>query len=89
MGPFGDLDKHDAMGGSFLLLEPMTKATDIRERFLRLPEVKHRTGLGKTSIYRKINGETFPRQIPIGSNLVVWLESEIMEWMDNQIKMSR
>ena len=89
MGTWEDLGKHDAMGAPFLLLGPMTKATDIRERFLHLPDVKHPTGLGKTSIYRKINGETFPRQIPIGSNLVVWLESEIMEWMNNQIKMSR
>tara|TARA_B100001250_G_C19044506_1_gene463135 strand:- start:72 stop:305 length:234 start_codon:yes stop_codon:yes gene_type:complete len=77
------------MGGSFLLLEPMTKATDIRERFLRMPEIVQTTGLCKATIYNKINDGSFPKQIPIGSNIVVWLESEIKEWMDNQIKMSR
>ena len=66
------------MGGSFLLLEPiMTKATDIRERFLRIPEIVHTTGMSRTIIYDRINEGKFPKQIPLGSNLVVWLESDI------------
>ena len=77
------------MGGSFLLLEPMTKATDIRERFLRMPEIVQTTGLCKATIYNKINDGSFPKQIPIGSNLVVWLESDLQKWMQEQIQKSR
>ena len=68
MGPFGDLDKHDAMGGSFPFLEPMK--IDIKERFLRAPEVVQRTGMSRGTIYNKIQPGTFPKQIPIGAN---WL----------------
>ena len=79
IGPFGDLDKHDPMGGSFPFLEPMK--LDIRERFLRIPEIVPRTGMSKTTVYNRINQEFFPKQIPIGANLVVWLERDIQEWM--------
>ena len=77
------------MGGSFLLLEPMTKATDIRERFLRAPEVVQRTGMSRGTIYNKIHAGTFPKQIPIGANLVVWLERDVQQWMQEQVDKSR
>ena len=54
-----------------------------------MPEIVQTTGLCKATFYNKINDGSFPKQIPIVSNIVVWLESEIKEWMDNQIKMSR
>jgi predicted DNA-binding transcriptional regulator AlpA len=37
-------------------------------RFLRMPEVLSRTGLGRTTLYRRIENGTFPRPIPLGSN---------------------
>ena len=55
-------------------------------RFLRLPEVRQMTCLGKTSIYSRINEGTFPRQIPIGSNSVVWLEKDVIAWMEKQME---
>ena len=55
-------------------------------RFLRLPEVRQMTCLGKTSIYARINEGTFPRQIPIGSNSVVWLEKDVIAWMEKQME---
>ena len=63
--------------------------TETNKRLIRLPEVKQMTGLGKTSIYRKINAKTFPKQIPIGANLVVWLESDVQKWMQEQIDKGR
>ena len=55
-------------------------------RFLRLPEVLQMICLGKTSIYARINEGTFPRQIPIGSNSVVWLEKDVVAWMEKQME---
>ena len=62
---------------------------DIRERFLRIREVAHRTGMSRATIYNKIYAETFPKQIPIGANMVVWLESDVQKWMQEQIDKGR
>ena len=47
-----DLDKQDAMGGSFLLLEPMKTTTDYP--FLRIKEVMHHTDISYDSTHSKI-----------------------------------
>jgi prophage regulatory protein len=61
----------------------------ITERLLRLPEVKHLTGLSKSSIYAMISEDSFPRQIPLGSRTVVWLESDIQKRISEQISAAR
>jgi len=53
--------------------------------FLRLPEVKKRTGKPKSTIYKEIKKGTFPRQFPNGEGTVVWLESEIIRWQEEKI----
>jgi prophage regulatory protein len=64
---------------------PNLKGLFMQHKFIRLPEVKKITGLPKSSIYRKISENTFPRQISIGPKTVVWLESDIQEWMTEKI----
>lgn len=61
----------------------------ITNRFLRLPEVKHLTGLSKSSIYTMISENSFPRQISLGSRTVVWLDSDIQKWISNQVATAR
>jgi prophage regulatory protein len=51
------------------------------DRFLRLDEVLHITGLSRNTIYRRIREGTFPRQIQIGPNSVAWRQSAILQWM--------
>lgn len=53
--------------------------------FLKLPEVKKRTGKGKTAIYKEIKEGTFPKQIYNGKSSVAWLENEIEEWQKEKI----
>ncbi len=55
-------------------------------RFLRLPEVLEMTGLSTSTIYRWMTEGTFPRQIQLGSRSVVWLESAVVKWMEDQIQ---
>lgn len=58
--------------------------------FLRLPNVKARTGLSAATIYRRIAAGTFPRPVPLGSpHIVGWLESEIQAWCDAQVRAAR
>lgn len=56
---------------------------DRNERILRLPEVKIRTGLSRSSIYAKISSGTFPQQLKLGVKIVGWYESDISGWIDN------
>lgn len=53
------------------------------DRFLRLNDVLDRTGLSRSSLYRKIEAGTFPRQIHIAQRSVGWRESAIAGWMQN------
>ena len=58
-------------------------------RILRLPLVRERTGLSRSSIYLRISEGRFPRPISLGERAVGWLESEITEWLNRRIKASR
>jgi prophage regulatory protein len=62
---------------------------NLQHKLLRLPEVKATTGLSKSSIYARISGGTFPKQIPIGPRLVVWVESDIQKWITEQVSAAR
>lgn len=62
---------------------------DYKKRLIRLSQVREMTGLSKTSIYARIAEGTFPRQIPIGPRIVAWIDSDIKEWIETQIKKSR
>lgn len=54
--------------------------------FIKIREVKRRTGLGKTAIYRKIKSGHFPKQIPDITGRVSWLESEVHKWQEDRIR---
>ena len=60
----------------------------LNHKLLRLPEVKSTTGLSKSTIYARIAEGTFPKQISLGPRLVVWVESDIQNWIGLQIQAS-
>jgi prophage regulatory protein len=62
---------------------------NLQHKLLRLPEVKATTGLSKSSIYARISEGTFPKQIPLGPRLVVWVESDIQNWITEQVSAAR
>jgi prophage regulatory protein len=51
------------------------------ERILRLKEVLTRTGLSRSTLYRKIADGSFPRQIAISTRCAGWRESSINRWI--------
>jgi len=61
----------------------------INQKLLRLPQVKASTGLSKSSIYARIAEGTFPKQIPLGSRLVVWVEADIQNWINERVLAAR
>ena len=58
-------------------------------QILRLPEVQRRIGLCRSRIYQLIEAGKFPKQIKLSERASGWLESEINEWIEGQIKASR
>lgn len=51
------------------------------DRIVRLKTVLDRTGLSRSTIYRKIAEGTFPSQIRISINGAGWRESDIDCWI--------
>ncbi len=56
---------------------------------LRLPAVKARTGLSRSSIYLAMSRGEFPRTIRLGEHAVGWLESDVEAWLAERIERSR
>lgn len=56
---------------------------------LRLPTVKARTGLSRSTIYLRISAGQFPKPINLGYRAVGWLESEIDAWLSSRVAESR
>ena len=69
---------NDAQGG-----------TNMATTILRLPTVKERTGLSRSTIYLKVSNGTFPSPISLGERAVGWIEEEVQSWIDLQIKQTR
>jgi prophage regulatory protein len=51
------------------------------DRIIRLKNVLARTGLSRSTIYRKIAEGTFPAQLKISTNGTGWHESDINRWI--------
>ena len=56
---------------------------------LRLPQVCQATGLCRSMIYQLESDQRFPRRIKLGVRAVGWVETEVQEWLANQIARSR
>ncbi len=52
---------------------------------LRLAAVKVRTGLSRSSIYKRVADGEFPPQVSLGARAVGWVESEVDEWLVHRI----
>jgi prophage regulatory protein len=51
------------------------------DRIIRLKTVLSRTGLSRTTLYRKMGDGTFPRQVKISVHGAGWRESAIDRWV--------
>lgn len=56
---------------------------------LRLPTVKARTGLSRSTIYLRIAEGSFPQPVSLGDRAVGWIEAEVNDWLAQRIEASR
>ena len=57
--------------------------TDSNDRILRIKMVLDRTGLSPSTLYRKVQNGTFPKQVQISARCAGWRESAVNAWMRN------
>ena len=55
------------------------------ERIIRLKTVLARTGLSRSTVYRKIAEGTFPHQVKISVHGTGWRESAVNRWIDDPV----
>ena len=51
----------------------------------RLPQVKTRTGLSRSEIYRRISTGNFPQPVKLGQRVSAWNAAEIDQWITARI----
>ena len=56
---------------------------------LRLPVVTARTGLSRSTIYLRMAEGRFPKPVSLGGRAVGWIETEVEQWVEEQIRTSR
>lgn len=59
--------------------------TETSESFLRIRTVLAKTGLSRSTLYRKIGTGKFPRQIKIAERCCAWRSSAVDAWLRNPI----
>lgn len=55
------------------------------DRIIRLKTVLDRTGLSRSTVYRKIAEGTFPSQIRISVHGAGWHESAVNRWIEDPV----
>lgn len=78
-----------AQGEPLTVTERKTIPMNATDRILRLPTVLSRTGLSRSTLYRKISEGTFPRQVQISIHGAGWYESEINTWISDPVRYGR
>ncbi|HEJ6046276.1 TPA: AlpA family transcriptional regulator [Pseudomonas aeruginosa] len=54
-------------------------------KVIRLQQVMEMTGLGRSTVYKYVSDNWFPKPIPLGGRSVGWLESEVNEWILDRV----
>ena len=53
------------------------------DRIIRMRTVLDRTGLSRSTLYRKMAEGSFPRSVKLGEPSAGWHESAVNEWIRN------
>ena len=57
-------------------------------RFLRLPDVRAKVGLSRSTIYLRMSKGQFPQTVKLGERSVAWIDSDIDDWIEQRINES-
>ncbi|WP_447593597.1 helix-turn-helix transcriptional regulator [Aquipseudomonas campi] len=68
-----------------------TTTQDTADSLIKLAEVIKLTGLSRTTIYRRVNAETFPTPVKLSDSEarnapIAWSRAEILAWIEERKK---
>jgi prophage regulatory protein len=55
-------------------------------KLLRFTAVRERTGLSRSTVWRLERRGAFPKHIKVSTNIVAWLEEDVVEWIRAKAK---
>lgn len=73
----------ERQAGIFSWGKAMSIANSDAHRILRRRQVEERTGLSRSTIYRRMQAGTFPPAIPLGGRLVGWRAGDIEQFLES------
>jgi prophage regulatory protein len=69
------------MGGKELLPQRQPPGIEPMPRVLRLPAVLLATGLTRSTVYRLMAEQTFPRSVKLAKRAVGWRHEDVRAWV--------
>jgi len=54
-------------------------------KLIPLKQVMEMTSLGRSTIYRYISEDKFPKQVALGAKNSAWVEQEVLDWIASRI----
>lgn len=54
-------------------------------KLIKLKAVMECTGLARSTVYKFIAEDRFPKPVKLGSRMVAWVEGEIQEWIQEKV----
>lgn len=55
-------------------------------RLIRLPEVIHKCGFGKSTLWKIVKEGNFPKPVYSVRRLTSWVESEVDAWIEEKMR---
>lgn len=55
-------------------------------KLIKLKTVMDCTGLARSTVYKFIAEDRFPKPVKLGTRMVAWVESEIQQWILDKIE---
>ncbi|ODS22887.1 hypothetical protein AB835_11800 [Candidatus Endobugula sertula] len=62
---------------------PAKQSNDTQDRILRAHKVQHIVGVSRSTIWRMERKGQFPARLPMGTDNIGWLKSDIEAWIIN------
>jgi prophage regulatory protein len=56
---------------------------------IRLPTVVDKTGLSRSSIYKRMHSGDFPKSLSLGSRSVGWYAADVDKWIEQKVTASK
>jgi prophage regulatory protein len=69
-------------------LPPLGANTSILPMFLRIGVVMRLTGLGRSTIYRLMAEDAFPKPVRLTRRLIAWRRADLDKWSDGRPKVT-